>query len=87
MLTLTLYCSEMAEISLQESNEGWKDVILPDGALKSGMLKGLIGFQELETEHQVPKKVTKKKQRKRNAAILFEGEDVPAEPKPAKKKK
>ena len=78
----------MAEISLQESNEGWKDVILPDGALKSGMLKGLIGFQELETEHQVTKKVTKKKQRKRNAAILFDGENAPeAEVKPAKKKK
>ena len=39
----------MPEISLHDDSAGWTDVILPDGALKSGMLKGLIGFQELET--------------------------------------
>ena len=39
----------MPEISLHDDSAGWTDVILPDGALKSGMLKGLIGFQELNT--------------------------------------
>ena len=56
----------MPEISLADDDAEWRDVILPDGALKSNMLKGLIGFQELEM------KTTKADKRKRKAAILFD---------------
>ena len=33
-------------IEIVAGDEGWQDVVLPDGALKSGKLDGLIGFQE-----------------------------------------
>lgn len=70
----------MPEISLHEDDQGWTDVILPDGALKSGMLKGLIGFQELNPTSVVNEPKNKpsnnKKARKRTkAAILFDSED------------
>ena len=71
----------MPEISLHEDDQGWTDVILPDGALKSGMLKGLIGFQELNPTSEVKEQKNKpsnKKQRKRTkAAILFDSEEQP----------
>merc|ERR1739838_339568 len=54
----------------------------PDGALKSGMLKGLIGFQELETtvkeKPQVGAKNSKKKAKKRKAQILFDKDEIVA---------
>ena len=33
-------------VEIAAGDEGWQDVVLPDGALKSGKLDGLIGFQE-----------------------------------------
>jgi len=67
-------------IEIVAGDEGWQDVVLPDGALKSGKLDGLIGFQEY-----VPKKKTKQAQRKRKADILF-GQEV-KDDKVAKTKK
>jgi len=69
-------------IEIVAGDEGWQDVVLPDGALKSGKLDGLIGFQEF-----VPKKKTKQAQRKRKADILFGQEEKDNSDKVAKKKK
>ena len=34
-------------VEIVAGDDGWQDVVLPDGALKSGKLDGLIGFQEI----------------------------------------
>ena len=33
-------------VQIIDKEIGWKDVVLPNGALKAGNLNGLIGFQE-----------------------------------------
>ena len=33
-------------VEIIDGDEGWTDVILPDGALKTDKLQGLVGFQE-----------------------------------------
>ena len=55
---------------------GWSDVMLPTGALKSGKLHGLIGFQEYVPPNPIKKKEKKGRKRARKAAVLF-GESEP----------
>merc|ERR1712226_99320 len=57
-------------VELGEADEEWQDVILPSGALKSGKLTGLIGFQEFVPKN-APKKRSSSAKKRKKAEILF----------------
>lgn len=67
------------EVDVSTTEDGWNDVILPTGALKSGKLSGLIGFQEYIPAPSKPTKPAKSASKKskatrkrKNAEILFD---------------
>jgi len=84
------------EVDVSTTEDGWKDVILPTGALKSGKLNGLIGFQEYiptvskPTKSSKVSKKSKSNRKRKNAEILFEEKSVEkptVEKKPKKQPK
>ena len=65
-------------INITESDGGWQDVVLPNGALKTGKLTGLIGFEEFIPKEVKPtKNGAKKTQKRKRAEILFGEAEVP----------
>ena len=72
-------------VNVAESVDGWKDIVLPSGALKTGNITGLIGFQELTpapTKKVTQKAPTKQKRKRQRAEILFGEEEMETDATP-----